>query len=89
VSDPEYAPRSHEEIVVYLQQCVGALVGVSAVQPQDNLFDIGMESLMLVDIKDSVRETLGVSLKFADFFSHYTVADLATLIDQRQERVSA
>ena len=89
MSGPEHSTRSYEEIVIYLQQCVGELVGVPAVQPQDNLLDIGMESLMLVDIKDSVRETFGVSLKFSDFFSHFTVADLATVIDQRQERVSA
>ena len=81
--------RSYEEILEDLSDHVRQLVGVACVDPEDNLFDIGVESLMLVDIKDAIRDSLGVALKFSDFFSHFTLAALATVILQRQEGAAA
>ena len=89
MSKPDLNQRTYETIVADLQQQVSKLVGVPTVGPDDNLFDVGVESLMLVDIKDSIRDTMGVNLKFSDFFSYYTVSSLAAMIDQRLAEVPA
>ncbi len=89
MSTSESAARSFEEIVEDLERQIKQLVKASNVERDDNLFDLGVESLMLVDIKDAIREKWGVNLKFSDFFSNFTIAALATLIDrlQSEERV--
>jgi acyl carrier protein len=80
---------SYERILESLEAHVKNVIGVACVGSDDNLFDLGMESLMLVDMKDLIRESHGVSLKFSDFFSNFTISDLAMMIAERQKDVPA
>jgi len=81
--------ESYERVLESLEAHVKNVVGLPHVDSDDNLFDLGMESLMLVDMKDAIRRAHGVTLKFSDFFSYFTISDLARTIVARQKDVSA
>jgi acyl carrier protein len=82
---PAVDVRTRDQVQEYLSTLVGTTVGVAGVTPDDNIFDLGLDSLQLVEVKEAVRADLGVTLKFSDFFTHFTVADLATLVDARAQ----
>ena len=46
----------------------------------DNMFELGVDSLMLVDLKDRIKSELAVDLRFSDFFTYFTIRDLAAAI---------
>lgn len=77
--------RTTEQVQEYLADLVGQTVGLTEVAADDNIFDLGLDSLQLVEVKEAVRADLGVALKFSDFFTHFTVADLAALIELRAQ----
>lgn len=71
-----------EEVTNFLVTAISQLVG-SPVSREDNIFDLGVESLMLVDLKEQIQESFGVWVKFSDFFTHFEVDSLSTLIAER------
>lgn len=83
---PVSVKPSAEEVTNFLIASISELVG-SPVSRFDNIFDLGVESLMLVDLKDQVQESFGVSVKFSDFFTHFEIDALATLITERAEEL--
>ncbi|MFN8099711.1 MAG: acyl carrier protein [Dermatophilaceae bacterium] len=82
---PAVDVRTPGQVQDYLAGLVARTVGVAGVTADDNIFDLGLDSLQLVEVKEAVRADLGVTLKFSDFFTHFTVADLATLVDARTQ----
>ncbi|MBB2893253.1 acyl carrier protein [Flexivirga oryzae] len=75
-------PRVTDFLVTAVSQLVGA-----EVSRDDNIFDIGVESLMLVDLKEQILDEFGVSVKFSDFFTNFEIDSLASLIAERAEDV--
>ena len=72
--------------LVQLEQALGALaaqlLGVTAVQPQDNLFDLGADSLTAVRFVLTVEEQTAAQVG-ADFFAEPTIAHLAQLLSRQ------
>lgn len=68
----------------FLVAAISRLVG-HEVSSADNIFDIGVESLMLVDLKEQILDEFGCSVKFSDFFTNFEIDSLAALIAERAE----
>jgi len=51
------------------------------VQPEDVLYDLGFDSLLIARTAARVRERLGVDLPLAEYFNAGTVADLAAAVE--------
>lgn len=54
-----------------------AVLGRDRVGRDENFFDLGGSSLLLVSAQSAVNEALGSDLTTVDLFAHPTVADLA------------
>jgi amino acid adenylation domain-containing protein len=59
-----------------------SLLGSDKVGPDDNFFEIGGHSLMIVQARGLVRERLGVELELLDLFHHPTLRTLAGHVAQ-------
>ncbi|WP_433040556.1 acyl carrier protein [Dactylosporangium sp. CS-033363] len=51
------------------------------VRPEDDLFALGFDSLLIARTAARVRERLGVELPLAEYFNAGTVADLAAAVE--------
>ena len=58
-------------------------LGISPIGVADNLFELGGDSLIAIQLIARLRKTYGVEVHPADFFKTPTVVDLATLIEIR------
>jgi len=59
----------------------GELVGVAPVGIHDNLFELGGDSLLAIQLLARVRAAWGVSVRPVDFFKTPTVEALAVLVE--------
>ncbi|NHA67697.1 acyl carrier protein [Phycicoccus flavus] len=87
-TSPAVRTLTLDEVTDDLARIVGTHADGAWVAPDDNIFDLGVDSMSLVEIKEAVAEQLGVALTFSDFFTHFTVADLAAVVLQRAGEVS-
>jgi acyl carrier protein len=60
-----------------------SLLGLDAVGTQDNLFELGGDSLLGIQLLSRVRAAFGVDMHPADFFRVPTVAGLAELVEMK------
>ncbi len=75
-SRPAFTPASNETertISTVLQQ----LLGLERVGTHDNFFDLGANSLLMMQANSRLRTALGVPLSLVQMFEHPTVASLA------------
>ncbi|ARV62851.1 short-chain dehydrogenase [Nostocales cyanobacterium HT-58-2] len=66
-------------LTAYLQSAVGKVLGFEASQlpnPQQGFFEMGMDSLMAIDLKSRLDESLGTTLPSTITFECPTIADL-------------
>jgi len=70
-----------------LAQALAALwtemLGIEPIGVHDNLFELGGDSLLAIQILARVRKTFGIELHPAAFFKAPTINDLAVLIETR------
>jgi acyl carrier protein len=70
-----------------LQQALADLwsemLGITPVGVNDNLFELGGDSLLAIQILARVRKSFGVELHPAAFFDTPTIAHLAVLVETR------
>ncbi|WP_426502049.1 acyl carrier protein [Dactylosporangium sp. McL0621] len=52
-------------------------------RPDDDLYDLGFDSLLIARTAARVRERLGVDLPLAEYFNAGTVAELAAAVEAR------
>lgn len=52
----------------------------TAVDPADDLYDLGFDSLLIIQVAARVRERLGVDPPLAAYFEAGTVAELAQAV---------
>ena len=58
------------------------LLGLKEVGVDDNFFDLGGDSLLLLRIQARILESFGVNLSSAEMFQHTTIKSLATRLSQ-------
>jgi acyl transferase domain-containing protein/acyl carrier protein len=67
-------------LTTYLQTEVGKVLGLPAdrlPKPHQGFFDLGMDSLMTVELKNRLETHLGLSLTATTIFEHSTIRELA------------
>ncbi|PYS90390.1 MAG: polyketide synthase [Acidobacteria bacterium] len=81
------APRNEmESTVVQIWQ---TLLGIDQIGVHDNLFDLGGDSLLAVQLASRVRETLHVEIAIRDLFEQPTVAGLVECIEHARQAAAA
>jgi acyl carrier protein len=58
------------------------ILGVPEVRLSDDFFELGGDSLMLVDLLDKVNSTFGIDLPITTLFESPTIEELACLIER-------
>ncbi|WP_086003462.1 type I polyketide synthase [Nocardiopsis gilva] len=83
--EPRPAPTGHDEIVAYLRDVTGEILGLPSarVHPRRALNCQGLDSLMAVEIRARIKRDLGVDLPIVKFLSAGTLTDLATALIDR------
>ncbi|MFE0026726.1 amino acid adenylation domain-containing protein [Amycolatopsis sp. NPDC059021] len=64
---------------------VGDVLGVPIVEPGESIFALGAHSLSAVRISTRITREFGVRVDLADLYAQQTIAELAALIDTREE----
>jgi acyl transferase domain-containing protein/acyl carrier protein len=83
----EEVPENERQdfLIAYLQKEIGNVLGLDLSQlpePEQGFFDMGMDSLMAVDLKNSLEKNLGATLPSTLAFDYPTIKDLAEYIAQ-------
>lgn len=87
IRDTAPAPRPHVSPAQGVEQDIAAIWAEALRRPQvsaeDNFFDIGGDSLLLVRIRARLNQRFGCELAFVDLFRHPTVRSLAAYLSSR------
>ena len=78
-------PGSETEQV--LQEICDSVLGPDTVNPLDNLFEVGINSLKLIEIHELIEARFPGRLEMTDMFEHPTVAELAAFVAARDSAV--
>jgi len=76
---PRLAPRNATES--RLAEIWGRVLGIQEVGVEDNFFDLGGHSLLMVRVYDEVQQSIGTELPMLELFRHPTVAALAARLE--------
>jgi acyl carrier protein len=63
-----------------LARIFAAVLSIPDVSPNDNFFDLGMTSLLMVRVRNQIKTELGRELAVEDLFAHPNVSDLARFL---------
>jgi acyl carrier protein len=77
----EYVPAQNETEKV-IASIWEALFGIEKVGIDDNFFDLGGDSLLLLRVQAKIGQTLGANLSSAEMFQHPTISALARRLSQ-------
>lgn len=81
LSVPYAAPEG--ELETRLAALWAGMLGIAPIGVDDNLFELGGDSLLAIQILARVRKAYGVELHPATFFKAPTIGDLAILVETR------
>lgn len=80
-------PTSLSEVEAALRSIWQLLFPAARIGVDDDFFELGGDSLTVMDLVAQVNDGLGIGMDSADVYNGRTVRDLATLIQQRQEQM--
>ncbi|MBW4636668.1 MAG: SDR family NAD(P)-dependent oxidoreductase [Gloeocapsa sp. UFS-A4-WI-NPMV-4B04] len=81
LSNGEVAPRNEieQKITTIWQELLGRQVGV-----RDNFFDLGGDSLLMVQVRSKLQAALNCNISTADLFEYSTISALAEYLSCKQ-----
>lgn len=88
---PQRTPQTIETLLAKSPQQIKVaeiwceVLGLDTVGLDDNFFDVGGHSLLLIQVQDRIRQRLGLSLSVADLFKYPTVRDLASQLGSEEQ----
>ncbi|HYC30081.1 MAG TPA: condensation domain-containing protein [Chitinophagaceae bacterium] len=82
---PEIEQQEMTETESRLCQIWNEVFGINNTKPNDNYFELGGDSLMMVAVLSKIERAFGVKIKINEFHNNVTVAALAKLVASRQE----
>jgi len=80
---------SADRLEARLQEIIDELLPGKRLQPDDNLFEIGVSSMTLVQIHERIDREFPGQVELAELFDHPTIADLARHLESRLKGPSA
>jgi amino acid adenylation domain-containing protein len=83
---PDTAPVDDNSPAAVLTRLCAEVLGLPSVQPDDDLFELGMQSLALMQLSVRVENELGVSVPIDDFYDAARVLDLVAVVARLQEQ---
>lgn len=78
---PTRSPAPGHDRVAQLVDTVAPLLGVDDLGTDVSLYDLGADSLMLLELADRIKERFGVDLDLSRFSHRVSVAEISGLID--------
>lgn len=79
VSDEEFVlPGTETEEKI--TEIIKDLLKINKISVLDNYFDMGVDSLMLIQMNSRIQEELGIKLSLMELFKHTTISQLANFI---------
>lgn len=83
ISDEAFVlPRNETEEKI--RDIVKDLLKINKVSMLDNYFDMGVDSLMLIQMNSRIEEELGIKLPLMELFKHTTISQLANFITSQE-----
>lgn len=83
VSDQDFVlPRNETEEKI--RDIIKELLKINKISVLDNYFDIGVDSLMLVQMNSRIQQELGIKFSLMELFKHTTISQLAYFIINRE-----
>ncbi|GAA3287785.1 acyl carrier protein [Dactylosporangium vinaceum] len=70
-----------QAVYAIVDEVLRGVDGARPVRPEDDLYDLGFDSLLIARTAARVRERLGVDLPLAEYFNAGTVAELAAAVE--------
>ena len=80
---------SADRLEARLQEIVDEMLPGKRVQPDDNLFEVGVSSMALVQIHERIDREFPGQIELAELFDHPTISELARHLEGRLKGVSA
>jgi acyl carrier protein len=62
------------------------VLGIAAIRPGDDFFELGGNSLVAVELITRIRETFGVPVSIVTIFDHTRLDELARVLTEQQGR---
>lgn len=88
---PEDHYTSNEEFVLprneteeKIRDIIKELLKINTISVLDNYFDMGVDSLMLIQMNSRIQEELGIRLDLMELFKHTTISQLASFISNQE-----
>ncbi|MGM8225006.1 HAD-IIIC family phosphatase [Cellvibrio sp. ARAG 10.3] len=75
--------KPHKNITEYLKASIQAISGKPVKRSDEtrNIMDLGIDSISLVSISDSIKKDLGIELPPTVFFEYQSISDLARFLE--------
>src|SRR5262245_52173189 len=74
----------HTEIELKIATAWQEVLGVETVGMQDNFFDLGGNSLLIIQLYDKLRQVFGTQLLLTDLFQYPTISSLANYLKPQE-----
>jgi NADPH:quinone reductase-like Zn-dependent oxidoreductase/acyl transferase domain-containing protein/acyl carrier protein len=84
-----FHPASKNEVEQIIANIWQELLGVKHIGIDDNFFDLGGDSLLIVQVRTKLIEVLQVNIATSELFDYPTISSLAKHLSQEQEQESA
>src|SRR5690606_27158284 len=81
-AEQELASETESRVGTIWQQ----ILGVSAIQPQDNFFELRGQSLQTIQIVNRLGAEFDVSIKVSDVFDRPILSDFCRYLDEMQQQ---
>ncbi|UZE26698.1 hybrid non-ribosomal peptide synthetase/type I polyketide synthase [Pseudomonas asplenii] len=80
VSEAAPAADDDPDPAVHLRECLCQWLGVDALEDEDSLYELGADSLTLLDLIDEVQSRLGVGLQLSQFSPRVSLREILALL---------
>ncbi|KIK63424.1 hypothetical protein GYMLUDRAFT_72098 [Collybiopsis luxurians FD-317 M1] len=74
---------THAEVEHQVHMQLHGLLSKEEILPDDNLFDMGLDSLSVIALRKRLSQTLGIMLPQSFIFEHFTVSQITSAIVRR------
>lgn len=81
--------KEYNDVIVneLIKMCNMVFGNDVSIKPEDNFFEIGINSILMVNILTQIEEKYGIQIKFKDFLKQNNIIELAELIKESNPKI--